>query len=384
MASPRSGSSLVSSRDSQCTAESRRLPLPSYRSQLPLPHQLCRHRQVVRGFDRPGARGADLPAVVGEDVIDLLVPVRKRRTDRLRGELRDVLAAELPHLRRIRTRVEIAGEDIRVAAGADLPREAAQLFRPDLRVETPPRREVRGVDVDHGPIDADRRLEERPRLADAWQRMHLRLHDLAAGEDRVAISAPPPDVARGEVTVEAGARLELRELIAKARLPGLSMHFLQGHDVRVEAPDRLGDVPHMIAVDQLVVARDVVGHHDQRPARRRQAGPLRKADELAVLLARQQAKTRVGRPRKALAGTDGIDGEDAVDEDQKENGEHAEDQPSLRGHHRRHVLHIAFHPQEKTGSVTWRSWVAKPTASQKPSSRRANLDAWRLVLALID
>src|SRR5215210_5949552 len=202
---------------------------------LPLPHQLCRDRQVVRGLDRPGARGADLPAVVGEDVIDLLVPERKRRTDLPRCELRGVLAAERLHLRRIRTRVEITGEDVRMATRADLPREALQLFRADLRVETAPARQVRGVEADRGPIDADRRLEERPRLADAWQRMHLRLHDLAAGEDCVAVSAPPPDVARGEVTVEAGARLELRELIAKARLPRLAMHFLQGHDVRVEA-----------------------------------------------------------------------------------------------------------------------------------------------------
>ena len=56
------------------------------------------------------------------------------------------------------------------------------------------------------------------------------------------------------------------------------MHLLQGHDVRVEALDRLGDVPRMIAIGQLIVARDVVGHHDERPALRRKAGPLRKGD----------------------------------------------------------------------------------------------------------
>src|SRR5688572_27779059 len=174
--------------------------------------------------------------------------------------------------------------------------------------------------------------------------MHPRLHDLATGEDRVAISATPLDVTRSEVAVEAGARLQLRELIAKAHLPRSAMHFLQGHDVRAEAPDRLGDLPHVIAVDQLIVARDVVGHHDERPALRWKASPLRKADERAVLVTRQQAKARVDRPWTALAGTDGIDGEHAVEEHQKEDGEHAEDEPSLRERHRRPVLHTAFHP----------------------------------------
>src|SRR5687767_5215819 len=95
------------------------------------------------------------------------------------------------------------------------------------------------------------------------------------------------------------------------------MHLLQGHDVRLDAPDRLGDVPHMIAVDQLVVAGDVPGHHDERSALR--------------LVAHLQPKARVDRTRTAIAGTDGIDGEDAVEEDQKGNGEHAEDQPSPHG-----------------------------------------------------
>lgn len=85
--------------------------------------------------------------------------------------------------------------------------------------------------------------------------MHLGLHDQAAGEDRVAISSVPPDIAGGEVAVEPDARLQLCELVAKARLPPLAVHFLQGYEVRMEAPDRLGDVPHVIAVDQLLVAR---------------------------------------------------------------------------------------------------------------------------------
>src|SRR4051812_774456 len=200
--------------------------------------------------------------------------------------------------------------------------------------------------------------------------MHLRLHDLAAGEDRVAEFATPPDVARGEVAVETGARLQLRELIAKARLPRLAMHFLQGHDVRVEALDRLGDVPHMIAVDQLIVARDVVGHHDERPALGRKTGPLRKADERAVLVARQQAQARVDRPWPALAGTDGEDEEDPVENGHEEEGERAEDQSSLGGRHqyprrvpcgggllsRRALWHMSY------------NWQGSPSAGGSPSS----------------
>src|SRR6266545_4673617 len=303
------------------------------RSPRPFPHQLRRHRQMIRDLDRPGARGADLPAVVGEDVVDLLLPARKGRTDRLRGELRGVFVAEGLHLRRIRMRVEVAGEDVGIAAGADLSRETVQLLRTDRRVEPAPRRQVRDEEADRGPIDADRRLEERPRLSDARQRMRLGLHDLAAGEDRVAVAAAPLLITRREIAVQAGARLQLGELIAKARLPGLPMHFLQGYDVRMEALDRAGDLPHMIAVDQLIVARDVVGHDDERPALRRKTDALRKADGHAVLVPRQEAQVRIDRPWTALAGTDGVDGQETIEKDQQEDGEHAEDQFSLREHH---------------------------------------------------
>src|SRR5262245_35124282 len=115
-----------------------------------------------------------MPAGAGEDVVDLLGPERKRRTDRLRGGLGDVHAAERFHLRRLGTGVEVAGEDVGMGAGADLLREAAQLLRTALRVETAPAREVRGVEADRGPVDADRGFEKRPRLPDARQRMHLR------------------------------------------------------------------------------------------------------------------------------------------------------------------------------------------------------------------
>src|ERR1044071_1276630 len=102
----------------------------------------------------------------------------------------------------MRPGVEVAGEDVGMPAGAARAREAAQLFRTDLRVETAPARQVRGVEADRGPVDADRRLEERPRLSDARQRMHLGLHELPAGEDRVAVAAAPLHVARGEGAVE--------------------------------------------------------------------------------------------------------------------------------------------------------------------------------------
>src|SRR5690349_20302995 len=111
---------------------------------------------MVRGFNRPGPRGADTPAVIGEDVVDLLFPKRKRRPDSLGGELRDVLAAEGLHLRRVRARVEIAGEEVGVTAGLGLPGEAAQLFGADLRIEAAPGCQVRGVEGDRGAFDADR------------------------------------------------------------------------------------------------------------------------------------------------------------------------------------------------------------------------------------
>src|ERR687896_729440 len=163
--------------------------------------------------------------------------------------------------------------------------------------------------------------------------MRLRLHDLAAGEDGVAEFAAPLDEARGEGTPETGERLQLRDLIAKARLPRLAMHFLQSHNVRAEPLDHISDTSQMVNVGQLIVACDVVRHDDERPALRREAAPRRKADERAVLVAGLNAKARVNRPWITLAGTDGVDGKGAVEEDQEREGEDAEDQPSLRDHH---------------------------------------------------
>src|ERR1043165_5252251 len=108
-----------------------------------MPQQL-RGAGVVVG--RPGlddARGAHLPAVVGPDVVDALFHQRVGDADLRAADLRGVDSAEALYLRGIGRRVEVADDEVRVAARADVPRHALELLVAALAVELSPRREVR-------------------------------------------------------------------------------------------------------------------------------------------------------------------------------------------------------------------------------------------------
>src|SRR5438874_2343093 len=134
-----------------------------------LPHELRDCRPVIRRSGSDRARAAHFPAVVGEDVIDAAIHPRMRRTDLFAAKLRGVEFHECFDLVRVRSGVEIARENVRIAARAHMPREADELLGATFRVEFSPRREMRDIETDRRLIDANDTLDHRSRLADRWQ-----------------------------------------------------------------------------------------------------------------------------------------------------------------------------------------------------------------------
>src|SRR5438045_6184584 len=103
-----------------------------------LPHELRDCRPVIRRSGGDRARAAHCPSEVGEDVVDAAIHPRMRRTDLFSAKLRGVEFHECFDLARVRSGVEIAGENVGIAARAHVSRETDELLGATLRVEFSP------------------------------------------------------------------------------------------------------------------------------------------------------------------------------------------------------------------------------------------------------
>src|SRR6266550_7743066 len=188
------------------------------------------------------------------------------------------------------------------------------------------------VHVEHRSIDAHHRLDETARFAHTRQRMNSRRKDVAARQQRIAKSAACLAKTRTEEEIHSGELLQLERLIVKSRLPCLAMHLLQTDDVGTLLTDGFRNLADVIAVVDLIVAGDVVRHHDQRPRLRRISDALRKADDLTVLIASEKAEVRIDRLRFTFADAHCVDGEHAVGKPQQQNEAENDDGTSERRH----------------------------------------------------
>src|SRR5207247_5465875 len=135
------------------------------------------------------------------------------------AELRGVELLERHELRGVRWRVEVAHQQVRIWAGADMSRQAVKLLIATLAVERSSRGEMRDVDAERSAVDAQHRLEHAARRAVARQRMNDRRDDVAAGEDGIAVLAAEIRVAAAVEAVHAGEAADGLVLIVKADLP---------------------------------------------------------------------------------------------------------------------------------------------------------------------
>src|ERR1700720_2746661 len=100
----------------------------------------------------------------------------------------------------------------------------------------------------------------------------------------------------------------------------------------MDLANHLGDLADVVRVVELIVAGDVVRHHQQRPRLCRISDALRIAHDLAALVARQKTKVGIDRLRLAFARAHRVDGEHAISDPQKQN-ETENDDPAAEGRH---------------------------------------------------
>src|SRR6266550_4224957 len=123
--------------------------------------------------------------------------------------------------------------------------------------------------------------------------MHFRVHEASTGENCVAESAARFTETRSEIDVESRELLELLHLIMEAHLPRLPMDFFEADDIRLHGANHRGDLLDMSSVVELIVAGDVVGHHQKRFCLLRKVDPFRETHDLSALVSREQAKIRI-------------------------------------------------------------------------------------------
>src|SRR6185295_10242338 len=99
-----------------------------------LVRELREHRPVIRGAVVEDARADYRPPGIGEDVVEPRVHDLVRGRLRIPSEFQRIGVKEPGDLRAVRCRVEVAGEDVRIAAGLHVRVEASELQAARLAV----------------------------------------------------------------------------------------------------------------------------------------------------------------------------------------------------------------------------------------------------------
>src|SRR5260370_17912139 len=116
-----------------------------------IPEQRGHDGIVVRRAGFQNAGRSNLPTVVGKDVVDALFENWDRDADVFAADLRRVELTKLADLVALRRRIEIAEEQIGIAAGANVFRDAGQLLIAARRFQTAPRGPIRSLDLSPPP-----------------------------------------------------------------------------------------------------------------------------------------------------------------------------------------------------------------------------------------